>query len=270
MRNLGRGLSREGTYCCRPRVPWGPAPSPALVFRGRKKIPGMRRCPGCSALGVVVTASCAFPCPTHRTVAGGSDCSHTHFTDEETESGTVGQVIWPVVGFELRRGVLNFSVRGAGPQLLSAKLPAAPATQLLTSPRPCPSRPRSRAQCQAPRAPTLPRSLGRKINALSSKKTKEREQREGDTVRRAPGGGGSCRCGGGMRQFGGHVSARHLPAPQGWWGGSGPSGLLKIRIQALALGCCPLHSERSGYYHLVSCEVLCPWLQPPLSSCLPG
>lgn len=73
-----------------------------------------------------------------------------------------------------------------------------------------------------------------------------------------------------MRQFGGHVSARHLPAPQGWWGGSGPLGLLKIRIQALALGCCPLHSERSGYYHLVSCEALCPWLQPPLSSCLPG
>lgn len=37
MRNLGRGLSREGTYCCRPRVPWGPAPSPALAFRGGKK-----------------------------------------------------------------------------------------------------------------------------------------------------------------------------------------------------------------------------------------
>ena len=138
MRSLGRGLSREGTYCCRPRVPWGPAPSPALVFRGGKKIPGMRRYPGCSALGVVVMASCAFLCPTHRTVAGGSDCSHTHFTDEETESGTVGQVIWPVVGFELRGGVLNFRVRGQGPSCSqpSCRLPLPPSFPPAPAPAP--------------------------------------------------------------------------------------------------------------------------------------
>lgn len=125
---FGEGAQQRRDVLLQTQSPLGPC-----------SLPGMRRCPGCSALGVVVTASCAFPCPTHRTVAGGSDCSHTHFTDEETESGTVGQVIWPVVGFELRGGVLNFSVRGKGPSCSqpSCRLPLPPSF----SPAPAPAPP---------------------------------------------------------------------------------------------------------------------------------
>lgn len=98
----------------------------------------MRRCPGRSALDVVITASCAFPCPTHRTVTGGSDFSHTHFTDEETESGTVGQVIRPVVGFELGGGVLNFRVKGQDPGCSqpSCRLPPPPSFPPTPAPTP--------------------------------------------------------------------------------------------------------------------------------------
>lgn len=66
-----------------------------------------------------------------------------------------------------------------------------------------------------------------------------------------------------MRQFGGPRECQASSGPSAWWGGSGPSGLLETRLQALALDAALFTvSGQATVILSAGCEVLCPWLQP--------
>lgn len=125
-----------------------------------------------------------------------------------------------------------------------------------------PARPRSCAQCQAPRAPALPGASGEENKSPVFQENKGKRM-EGTAVRMAPGVVLTTTAVvlGEM----GEPCERHLPAP---WGLR--TLVLVEDLNPDPLSCLSILYSESPGCQLATCDMLCPWLRSPLSSCLTG